>query len=140
LNSNSLRRKHRYADVRRALVVGEKGGGEEATLKERVAVSCFRMSQLRGRDPQTRLVIEHSLGFARFVPSWRRLAVPRSIIQAVREGDWDFEPTTQEPVQLKATVALPGTDAKLDVLAERLRLGLPLWHPRDRLTYGEEEE
>jgi hypothetical protein len=33
---------------------------------------------------------------------------------------------------------MPGTSAKLDVLAERLRLGLPLWHPRDRVSYDDE--
>jgi hypothetical protein len=38
------------------------------------------------------------------------------------------------------TGALPGTAEKLDVLAERLRLGLPLWHPEDRLSYEEDAE
>jgi hypothetical protein len=62
--------------------------------------------------------------------------VPRSVIEAIKEGDWSFEPG-QEPVNLKATRALPGTNEKLDVLTERLARGLPLWHPRDRLTYEE---
>jgi len=66
--------------------------------------------------------------------------VPRSVIEAIKQGDWDFEPGGQEPVNLRETRALPGTNEKLDVLAERLRLGLPLWHPRDRLTYDESEE
>jgi hypothetical protein len=26
------------------------------------------------------------------------------------------------------------------VMAERLRQGLPLWHPRDRMTYDDSEE
>lgn len=65
--------------------------------------------------------------------------MPRSVIEAVRQGDWNFEPSGQEPVHLKETKALPGTSEKLDVLADRLRQGLPLWHPEDRLTYADEE-
>jgi hypothetical protein len=66
--------------------------------------------------------------------------VPRSVIDAIRQGDWNFEPGKDEPVNLKETTALPGTMEKLDILAERLSKGLPLWHPRDRLTYEEESE
>ena len=66
--------------------------------------------------------------------------MPRSVIEAIKQGDWNFEPGGPEPVSLKETTALPGTTEKLDVLAERLRLGLPLWHPSDRLTYAEDEE
>ena len=65
--------------------------------------------------------------------------MPRSVIEAIKQGDWNFEPGGPEPVSLKETRALPGTNEKLDVLAERLRLGLPLWHPRDRLTYDEND-
>jgi hypothetical protein len=35
---------------------------------------------------------------------------------------------------------MPGSAEKLDVLAERLRMGLPLWHPRDRRCYDDNEE
>jgi hypothetical protein len=66
--------------------------------------------------------------------------VPRSVIDAIRQGDWNYEPGKDEPVNLKETTALPGTMEKLDILAERLSKGLPLWHPRDRLTYEEESE
>ena len=59
----------------------------------------------------------------------------RSILEAIKQGDWDFEPSSQQVVNLKATAAMPGTNEKLDVLAERLRQGLPLWHPADRLNY-----
>ena len=65
--------------------------------------------------------------------------MPRSVIEAIKQGDWNFEPG-QEPVSLKETAALPGTIEKLDVLADRLRQGLPLWHPRDRLTYDESDQ
>jgi hypothetical protein len=69
----------------------------------------------------------------------RRTAVSRSILEAIKQGDWTFEPNSKEVVNLRATAALPGTAEKLDVLAERAKQGLPLWHPRDRLTYEERE-
>jgi hypothetical protein len=52
-------------------------------------------------------------------------------------GLWDFEPATDmdDDDDFSATEALPGTDAKLEVLASRVESGLPLWHPSDRLTY-----
>jgi hypothetical protein len=63
--------------------------------------------------------------------------VPQSVLEAIRMGQWDFEPgASVSPV--RPTGAMPGTTAKLDVLAERLRLGLPLWHPRDRVSYDDE--
>ena len=61
-----------------------------------------------------------------------------SVLEAIKQGDWTFEPSSQQVVNLRATAALPGTSEKLNVLAERAKLGLPLWHPRDRLTYEEE--
>ncbi|HEY2895025.1 MAG TPA: hypothetical protein VGJ16_12450 [Pirellulales bacterium] len=63
----------------------------------------------------------------------------RSILEAIKQGDWMFEPSVEQPVSLKGTSALPGTPEKLDVLAERLRQGLPLWHPSDRLTFDDGE-
>ena len=64
----------------------------------------------------------------------------RSVLEAIKEGDWNFEPNNQQVVNLKATGALPGTTEKLDVLAERLKQVLPLWHPSDRRTYDDNEE
>src|SRR5689334_19756437 len=46
-----------------------------------------------------------------------------------RRGVSDFNGATQ--LAAKATTALPGSDAKVAVLAERARLGLSLWHPGD---------
>jgi hypothetical protein len=68
------------------------------------------------------------------------IAVPTSVLEAIKVGVWDFEP--QEDVQqtFHATSALPGTDEKLAVLAERVRMGLPLWHPSDRVQYDDEED
>ena len=64
----------------------------------------------------------------------------RSVLEAIKQGDWNFEPNGQQVVNLKATAAMPGSTEKLDVLAERLRQGLPLWHPSDRLSYEDVEK
>ena len=66
--------------------------------------------------------------------------MPTSVLEAIKVGVWDFEP--QEIVQqsFSATSALPGTDEKLAVLAERVRMGLPLWHPSDRVQYDDEHD
>jgi hypothetical protein len=58
--------------------------------------------------------------------------VPRSVLEAIKMGFWDFEPPDVASSQYDATDAMPGTKAKLDVLAERVHCGLPLWHPSDR--------
>ena len=61
--------------------------------------------------------------------------MPRSVIEAVKMGHWDFEPDAPDASAFRATKAMPGTDEKLDVMAERVRQGMPLWHPADRRTY-----
>ena len=53
-------------------------------------------------------------------------------------GLWDFEPPEVASSQFDATEAMPGTKAKLDVLAQRVGRGLPLWHPEDRDEVPEE--
>ena len=66
--------------------------------------------------------------------------MPQSVLDAIKSGNWNFEP--QEFMAINnfySTSALPGTDKKLEVLAERIRNGLPLWHPEDRLTYDRTE-
>jgi hypothetical protein len=69
----------------------------------------------------------------------RRSHVPRSVLEAIREGQWDFEPAGEQTT-VEATHALPGTTEKLDVLAERLSKGLPLWHPSDRRSFNDRDE
>jgi hypothetical protein len=59
-------------------------------------------------------------------------AVPDSVLDAIRQGIWDFEPPPAESAQFSSTQALPGSDEKLAILAERVQQGLPLWHPSDR--------
>ena len=63
----------------------------------------------------------------------------RSVLDAIREGDWFFEPEEVDSGSFSATKAIPGTREKLDVLAARVRSGLPLWHERDRADYEEPE-
>jgi hypothetical protein len=67
--------------------------------------------------------------------------VPRSVLEAIKQGDWSFEPQAERPGQAHqvATTALPGSEEKLDVLAERLQRGLPLWHPADRRSYNDDD-
>lgn len=63
----------------------------------------------------------------------------RSVLEAIKQGDWEFEPAAAPEDDVESTVALPGTNEKLDVLAERLRLGLPLWHPSDRRSFDDRD-
>ena len=58
-----------------------------------------------------------------------------NVLDAIREGDWFFEPAELKPAQYNATKAIPGTEEKLAVLAARARAGLPLWHEADRPDY-----
>jgi hypothetical protein len=61
----------------------------------------------------------------------------KNVLEAIREGNWLFEPEPVDPSRYRATAAIPGTPEKLDILAERARAGLPLWHERDRADYDE---
>jgi hypothetical protein len=63
----------------------------------------------------------------------------RNVLDAIREGDWYFEPEEVKSTGFQATTAIPGTKEKLDVLANRLQAGLPLWHESDRSCYEEAE-
>ncbi len=63
----------------------------------------------------------------------------KSILEAIREGDWDFEPEQVAENGFNPTVAMPGTHEKLSVLADRVRAGLPLWHGNDRREYDDAE-
>jgi hypothetical protein len=72
------------------------------------------------------------------------LAVPKSVLEAIKVGEWDYEPEELRSEFFQRTDALPGSPEKLDILADRLSQGLPLWHPSDRLNcvglYGPDEE
>ncbi len=58
--------------------------------------------------------------------------MPKSVLEAIKLGFWDFEPPEVEYSKFDASDAMPGTTEKLQVLAERVRRGLPLWHAADR--------
>lgn len=58
--------------------------------------------------------------------------MPKSVLEAIKLGLWEFEPPEVDGDHFSATGAMPGTKDKLNVLAERIRDGLPLWHPLDR--------
>lgn len=60
-----------------------------------------------------------------------------SVLEAIREGIWDYEPQDVRADQYSATRAMPGTRAKLNVLAMRAEQGLPLWHDEDRVEYDD---
>ena len=59
----------------------------------------------------------------------------KSVLDAIREGDWTFEPEQVQCDQFDPTQAVPGTSEKLQVLAARIRAGLPLWHDDDRMDH-----
>lgn len=61
----------------------------------------------------------------------------KNVLDAIRDGDWFFEPEDLHPSRYQATAAIPGTEEKLRILAERASAGLPLWHEADRLDYEE---
>jgi hypothetical protein len=61
----------------------------------------------------------------------------RNVLDAIRDGDWFFEPDEVDAKKYQATTAIPGSREKLDILAERVRAGLPLWHVSDRADYDE---
>ncbi|MGA2068285.1 MAG: hypothetical protein ABSG86_25155 [Thermoguttaceae bacterium] len=59
--------------------------------------------------------------------------MPKSILDAIKLGFWDFEPSELDFSQFDASDAMPGTDEKIRMMAERIRRGMPLWHAADRL-------
>jgi hypothetical protein len=58
--------------------------------------------------------------------------VPKSVLEAIKLGLWDFEPPEVEFEDFDASDAMPGTKEKLKMLAQRAQNGLPLWHIDDR--------
>ena len=61
-----------------------------------------------------------------------------SVLEAIRLGEWDFEPENVAETHFESTKAMPGTNEKLDILARRVQEGLPLWHSSDRMDYDDE--
>lgn len=57
---------------------------------------------------------------------------PRTVLDAIRQKQWNFEPHEIDREDYEACGSMPGTQDKITILAERVRRGLPLWHPSDR--------
>ena len=60
----------------------------------------------------------------------------RNVFEAILEcgHDEDFAPVATD--EFSSTDAPAGSRRKLDVLAERVKRGEPLWHPGDRSDYS----
>ncbi len=63
-----------------------------------------------------------------------------SVLEAIRNGQWDFEPEGVNPEEFDSTNSLPGTEDKIKILADRAKDGLPLWHPSDRRSFDDSEQ
>ncbi len=66
--------------------------------------------------------------------------MPRSVLEAIKQGIWNFEPEAVGQEHFEPTDAPPGSPEKISVLAQRLQQGLPLWHPLDRQGYDPDED
>ncbi len=62
--------------------------------------------------------------------------VRRNVFDAILETGHDEDFVPMETDEFCPTDAPAGSPAKLEVLAERVRKGLPLWHPEDRVDYA----
>ena len=60
----------------------------------------------------------------------------RNVFEAILEGGHaeDFNPEASD--DFAGTDSPAGSRAKIDILAERVRRGEPLWHPEDRSDYS----
>jgi hypothetical protein len=69
---------------------------------------------------------------------WRKEAMRqvKNVFEAILKygHDEDFVPSTSH--DFRATNAPAGSRNKLDVLADRVLRGEPLWHPEDRADYS----
>lgn len=61
----------------------------------------------------------------------------KSVLEAIKEGEWGYEPEQVDEEEFPSTCAMPGSDEKLSILAARVEAGLPLWHGRDRTEYDD---
>ncbi len=60
----------------------------------------------------------------------------RNVFEAILECGHDEDFVPAETAEFVPTDAPAGSRAKIDVLAERVRKGLPLWHRDDRNDYS----
>lgn len=70
----------------------------------------------------------------RLPPQEKPYAQAKNVQESIlKNGHDDFYPIQND--REEPTRALPGTEEKVEVLADRLRRGVPLWHPRDAVDY-----
>jgi hypothetical protein len=60
----------------------------------------------------------------------------RNVFEAILECGHDEDFVPHETDDFQPTEAPAGSRAKLETLARRVELGLPLWHPADRCDYS----
>jgi hypothetical protein len=60
----------------------------------------------------------------------------RNVFQAIQERGHDEDFVPAETEEFVPTDAPAGSRMKIEVLAERVMRGLPLWHPEDRSDYS----
>lgn len=60
----------------------------------------------------------------------------RNVFEAILECGHDEDFFPQESDDFLGTDAPAGSQEKIEVLAERVRQGLPLWHNEDRIDYS----
>ena len=60
----------------------------------------------------------------------------RNVFEAILESGHDEDFLPEETAEFGETDAPAGSRAKIDILAERVMQGLPLWHPSDRSDYS----
>jgi hypothetical protein len=63
-------------------------------------------------------------------------AVMKNVFEAILECGHDEDFLPAEDDCFGATDAPAGSRAKIDILAERILHGQPLWHPSDRSDYS----
>ncbi len=61
----------------------------------------------------------------------------RSVLEAIKEGEWSYEPECVDEECFQSTSAIPGSIEKLSVMAARIEAGLPLWHGHDKMHYND---
>jgi hypothetical protein len=60
----------------------------------------------------------------------------RNVFEAILKYGHDEDFSPYEGDEFEATAAPAGSKEKLDVMAERVLRGEPLWHPEDRPDYS----
>ena len=62
----------------------------------------------------------------------------RNIFEEMRSLGHDRDFVPRDISELRSTDAVVGSRRKLEVMAERVQLGLPIFHPDDSSEYGHE--